>query len=238
MARVVIVDDQEIFLDKICKNTISFFKNKGLPVNITCYDNSQLLSYDIVENHGFDIYILDVEMPKINGIELAKEIKKRNDKAIIVFITSHIEFSLDAFDVNAYQYILKSQIDKKLDTVLECITKKLDEDSNYYLIETNSRYEKVYHKDIYYIYKDGKNAVFVREKDETYVRETMRSVFKELNAPEFIYINRGIIVNIIHIMKINSIELYMRNNQKVLISRSNLKNIKEKVHTYWKDSII
>lgn len=238
MAKIVIVDDQEIFLEKIGLTATQYFKEKGIPLDIVCYDKPQLLVYDIVEKRGYDIYILDIEMPEFNGIELAKQIKKSNMEALVVFVTSHLEFSLEAFDVNAYQYILKHQIESKLPVVLEQAYHVISKVEKYYLISTNSRYEKVYLKDILCIYKERKNVVFIKANNEdTYVRETIQNVFSELNSSEFIYIDRGVIVNIVHVMKIYKNELHLRNNQKLLVSKSNIGNVKEKVHQYWKENI-
>lgn len=185
-----------------------------------------------------DIYILDIEMEEINGLQVAAEIRKRSSEAYILFVTSHTQYAIDAFDVHAFKYILKSQIADKLEIALEEIEEKLSiEKRLYYIVNTKERHEKIYYKDIYYIYKERKNSVVVKKEDRICTRHSIRQIYDELNAEQFIYIDRGCVVNIIHVMKIYGNEIYMRNGERLPISRRNINEVKRRVHAYWRDRI-
>lgn len=237
MGRIAVADDQKEFVDMINEEVRKFYNKKGLICKIKSYDSSNTLLFDL-EEMNFDIYILDVEMPGLNGLQIAEKIRKYSTGAYIIFITSHTKYALDAFDVQAYKYILKKQINTKLADALEEIEEKLELDAKeYYIVNTKARYEKIYYKDILYIYKEGKNSVIVKNNESTFTRNSIQYVYKDLDHSQFIFIDRGCIVNIVHVMKIYSNEVYIRNGEKLLVSRAHVNEVKEHVHKYWRDKI-
>lgn len=239
MIKIAAVEDEKIILNSIISLTKQFFYKKEIHCKIDGYHNSELLLYEISENHNYDIYLLDIEMPGLNGIDLAKILRNQSSNIYIVFITSHMNFLIDGYDVHAFQFIPKEEIRYKLPRTLEKIYQELDFNTEkYYIIHNTCRYEKIYLNDIYCIYKEKKNAVFITKNGVTEYRETLKNIFDELDAEEFMFIDRGYIVNIIHIMKIKGNVLYLRNNNTIFVSRNHLETIKERVFQYWKDHII
>ena len=101
------------------------------------------------------------------------------------------------------------------------------------MIQTANRMEKIPHKDIFYICRDGKNADIVSAGGTSKVRKSLQQVFEEINTPEFIYIDRGYIVNIIQIMKIKDGMAVLKNGEHLPISRSHLQDVKQKINQFW-----
>ncbi|MDE7259643.1 MAG: LytTR family transcriptional regulator DNA-binding domain-containing protein, partial [Lachnospiraceae bacterium] len=87
--------------------------------------------------------------------------------------------------------------------------------------------------EILYIERDGKNAGFITEKGVSKVRKSLGQVYEELDAEEFIYIDRGCIVNMIHIMQIRDGIALLKNGISLPISRSHLPGVKEQINQYW-----
>ena len=65
------------------------------------------------------------------------------------------------------------------------------------------------------------------------VRKSLQQVFEELNAPEFIFIDRGYIVNIVQVMKINDSIAVLKNGEQLPISRSHLQEVKRQINQFW-----
>lgn len=107
------------------------------------------------ENNLIDIAFLDIEMPHLNGIELAKELKKNNKDIRIIFVTSHDSYALEAFDVDAVGYLLKPYTRERL----EQIYKKV-------ILIKNAPLKKVFIKTFgsFDIYIDGEIINFSRQK--------------------------------------------------------------------------
>ena len=107
------------------------------------------------------------------------------------------------------------------------------EDGKAYTIQTNSRLEKIPYKEIFYIEREGKNASISAAAGVSKVRKSLQQVYAELNAEEFIYIDRGCIVNMIHIMQIKDGMAVLKNGVSLPISRTHLQKVKAQINNYW-----
>lgn len=152
----------------------------------------------------------------------------------IIFITSHIEYAIDAFELSIFRYVPKDDIDQRLPAAIQDAIKLIElEDGKAYTIQTNSRLEKIPYREIYYIERDGKNAAITTAGGISRVRKSLQQVYAELGADEFIFIDRGCIVNIIHIMQIKDGMVILKSGEALPVSRSHLANVKEQIHSYW-----
>lgn len=84
---------------------------------------------DITQNNAFDIYIIDMIMPEINGIEVARALHERKDKGKILFLTSSKDYVFDAFNVKASDYLLKPISPEKLFDKINQLIGEIDEES-------------------------------------------------------------------------------------------------------------
>ena len=107
------------------------------------------------------------------------------------------------------------------------------EEGKIYTIQTKSRLEKIPCKEIYYIERDGKNASITAAGGVSKVRKSLQQVYGELDAEEFIYIDRGCIVNMIHIMQVKEGMAVLKNGVSLPISRTHLQEVKAQINNYW-----
>lgn len=232
--KVAIVDDNDI-LRKNAEDVV----RKTIPegqLELKTYTKGEGLLFDMEENA--DIYILDVEMPGINGIELAKEIRKKDKSGEIIFLTAYAKYAVYGYESHAYSYILKDEMDSKLSAVLGQIYDEMCENrQKHYIIETSSRFEKIPMKEILYISKEEKNCIFMTREGEYRERTSLGEVYQKLSQEEFIYIDKGQIVNIPNIERIVQETIYMGEDIKLTISRANTKKVKNAVKKYWSGKI-
>ena len=167
-------------------------------------------------------------------MELAQKIKPFLPDVRIIFITSHIEYAIDAFELSVFRYVPKNELDQRLPgAVTDALRLILLEDGKVYTICTNSRLEKIPYKDIFYIERDGKYASITSAAGVSRVRKSLQQVYEELGAEEFLYIDRGCIVNMIHLMQVKDGQAVLKNGVALPISRSHLQGVKEQVNMYW-----
>ena len=235
MLHIAICDDENSIVSANRKVAEETLKKCGSIGKITTYTSSENLLYDIIEDKFFfDLILLDIEMPVSTGMEVAEKIKPFLPNVKVIFITSHIEYAIDAFELSIFRYVPKDAIEKRLANAIEDAVKLLQlEEGKVYTIQTNSRLEKIPYKEIYYIERDGKNASIRAESGVSKVRKSMQQVYEELASEEFIYIDRGCIVNMIHIMQIKDGMAVLKNGTTLSISRSHLQEVKEQINTYW-----
>ncbi|MDY6366949.1 MAG: response regulator [Clostridia bacterium] len=108
--KVLLVDDEELQLIRIKNAAV-----KALPDDseFFCYTNP-VQAYEENVGNKFDIAFLDIEMPKINGIELAKKLKKLNPLVNVIFVTAYDTYALDAYRIHASGYITKPVNENKI----------------------------------------------------------------------------------------------------------------------------
>ncbi len=233
--KVAILDDEKIYLDLIRQEVGRVFPN------IECirqYADSEGLLYDLAEGIRYDIYFLDVELPGVDGMMAAREIRKQDTDANIIFITAFAKYAAESYDVRAYQYILKSQISEKLPKVLRHIAEELQVSAvEYYVAETSTRYDRIALRDILYIYKEKKYAIFATQQGDFRQRLTVSKIWEQLEHKHFVWVDRGVIVNIKKVQRVMKNELVLENGIVIKISRSNLQRVRAEIADFWREQL-
>lgn len=235
MLHIAICDDDRAAVENHKNMTEHCLKDCGSIGKIETYTTSDNLLCDIVEDRlFFDLILLDIEMPGSSGMEIAKKIKPCLPDVKIIFITSHIEYAIDAFELSVFRYVPKNELDRRLPAAIRDAVKLIGlEAGKTYTIRTNSRLEKIPYREIYYIERDGKNASITAAGGISKVRKSLQQVYAELDAEEFIFTDRGCIVNMIHILQIKDGMAVLKNGETLPISRSHLQDVKEQINHYW-----
>lgn len=239
MLRIAVCDDEISMAEGNKAILETTLKELGVAAEITTYTDSTNLLYDISEdNFHYDLLLSDIEMPEISGMELAEKIKPFLPEIRIIFITSHIEYAIDAFELSIFRYVPKADIEKRLSAAIKDAVSLINlEADKSYTIQAKGRFEKIPLKDILFIERDGKNAAINTSDGVSKVRKSLQAVFDELASEEFIFIDRGYIVNLIHIMQIKNSTAVLKDGTVLPISRSHLQTVKEQINSYWGNMI-
>ena len=108
MFRIAICDDQDDSLRLIDRAVTRYCSERSdLQADISRFDNPLEFLNALHSSGGWDIVILDVCMPEVNGTEIAREIRNRHDRTEIIFISYSTEYAVEAFALNAVHYVLK-----------------------------------------------------------------------------------------------------------------------------------
>lgn len=239
MIYIAICDDNDKSV-KILKNKVELFlRENNILADISVYTQSNLLQYDIQENKCFDLVLSDIEMPGIDGMSLAAYIKKYLPEALVIFITSYMKYAIDAFELSIFRYIPKNSLDSRLPHALEDAINMINiQADKYYTIQMPTRMEKIpYHK-ILHIQREGKNSVIVTtDNTVTKVRKSLAQVYKELMSEDFIFVDRGDIVNLAHIMGVKDGIVGLKNGIRLPASHAKLEQIKAKLSDFWGEQL-
>lgn len=150
-----------------------------------------------------DLILLDVEMPKLNGIEFAKTIP---DETMVIFTTAYSEYALDGFEVDALDYLMKPidpvRFNKAIDKAVaykslmeEAARGRQPEDQDHIVVKADRKYIRIRLDDI--IYVEGlKDYLMIRLADRKIVtRMTIKSMEELLPGQQFIRVSKSYIVN-------------------------------------------
>ena len=159
MLQIGVCDDDSRMASMYAQAAEESLRQCGAVGRVLSYTDSRNLLWDITEDgFFFDLLLLDIEMPGVTGMELAEKIRDVLPDIRIIFITSHMEYAIDAFELSIFRYVPKNQLEQRLPGALRDAVRLLElEDGRAYTIQTNSRLEKIPYKEILFIERDGKN---------------------------------------------------------------------------------
>lgn len=175
----------------------------------------------------------------MNGMELAATIRTYLSGALIIFITAYTKYALDAFELSAFRYIDKEMLPEKLPTAIRDAFRILHMQTDQYYPLSNTRmYRKLLLKDILYISREGKNSIFhLTNQTEIKERKSLNPVMEELNSSDFVFADRGIIVNLIHIVSIQDTMIELDNGEFLPASLARIKELKLLLQKLWRNSL-
>lgn len=206
------------------------------PIRIQAfYSGTELLEY-IENNGGFDLYILDVVMPKLSGIELAEAIRGRGERAEIVFLTFSREYAVDAFGVKASGYMIKPVEESDFDNELLCAIKKLiPEKNDAFTVKTKDGMRKIQLQKLVMIESFNHTRVITMSDDsELETSATLSELFERLSGYENFYMpHRAYIVNLDYSTGITRYDLIMLGDRRIPIPRKQYSVIQELFSNYF-----
>lgn len=224
--KIAICDDNLIQTDIIEKYIVDICKNKKLSVRIFKFDLGKKLLDNIVEKN-FEIVFLDINMPEMNGLKIAKKLKEINKDIIIVFLTGYKNYAVDAFEIRAFNYILKPVTREKFDKAfIESIDQiniksSINNDRKYITVKSLDGYAKIYIDQIIYMEREKRQVKIVCEKNKTLCIYSTIKKLEEKNEDNknIIKCNEGCLVNIDKVKFCKKTELELNNGYKLIVSR-------------------
>ncbi len=218
-------------------------KHPGLDIITRCFENADELLYLVrEENYMPDLIFMDIYMPDKEsnsyplGMEAAKELRNMNYKGKIVFLTTSKEYALEAFDVDAMQYMVKPVAEDKLFSVLNSLLKEIEEEQKkYILLRIEGRLVRVSLNDIVYCEAQGKTQwLYLINGSRYLLHMTMTEIYELLSCyQEFIRIGVAFIVNLGYIGSLNAKEIYMDNGMKIYLPRGTYKGLREQYFNFY-----
>lgn len=220
MIRIAICDDSSAFLHQT-KFMIDHWDN--CPQNITTElfedGDALILAHS---KRPFDIILLDVVMPLLNGIDAAKELREKDKTVKIVFLTSSAEFAVDSYTVKASNYLLKPIEPVKLFACLDELMAEIQSVSRCITVKGIDAAHRIALWDIEYVEAQGKHIIFSMTGNR--MVESLEPLYAYENIlvldDGFFKCHRSYIVNIHHIDSYSHSEIVMRSGCRVPISRN------------------
>lgn len=233
MLKIAALDSERKWIEIEKKITENYFHGKDL--EFCSYHNEEHFLLDLEKGKIFDIYLLDIAPTQINGLKIAKSIKKVANSSIIIYVTNFIEYAAEAFEVGAYRYILKIMLEEKL---IEAYDSLIEETNSirdiYYVVKTNTCMEKINLKDIYYMKKNGKYVMIFTKNGISKVRCSLRTVYNNLNSNQFVWVDKGCVINLQYAVKLKNRKVKMKNGEELDISQPQLMSVKQRIIERWK----
>lgn len=231
MIRIAICEDSKEQQDYLEKLVLSQKINGSIEIHK--FDSGESLIAESDKGLDFSILLLDMKMKELDGIQTAKALRKRNGKSIIIIVTSILEYAVEGYSVDAFDFILKPVDHEKFGEVFRKAIKKIQTDRNKtYVIETRDKLSIIKLDQILYFESD-KKKITVHGKESIFSsNESISSVEAKLSDHGFLRISRYYLVNMQHIEAFNVNEVLLSNEQSLVYSKKNVDELKRKYMEY------
>lgn len=228
--RIAICEDESFQMKQIMTQVERYGKAKNISLNIKAFDCAELFLNHFKE--AYDLVFLDIHLPGIDGIQLAKKIREQSHRTKIVFLTAHENFWPEGYKVLASRFLIKPITDESLYLEIEEVMDQLIEQTPFVLASQDKRVAKVAVEDIFYLEIAGRK-VNRYTKDEVYVSSKSLAQFKkELEHHHFAQTHSSYLVNLKHVKLVGKDSVTLTNGQEVYISLRKYKQFKEKFMEY------
>ena len=226
--RIAVCDDEELYRIETRSVLDKLLVNSDYDINTFSDGENLFISFT---DSPYDLVFLDIEMPGIDGISLARRLRAVSENVYIVFLTSHIEYALEGYEVNALRYLTKPVDTAKLREVLKFIQDRkgktqqilIKEDGEEIIIDIN---------DILYMESMDKNVRIVTSGKEYITRYNIGDYEEQLRDKGFYRIHRGYLIPLSKVKKIVRNDVVLDGDISLPVSRSNLKALKDALYAY------
>ena len=171
-----------------------------------------------LESSFFDIIFLDVDMPELNGIDTGKLIRQKRENVIIIFLTSHPEFALHAFECEAFHYLLKPCDKEKLGEVMTRAASRIGLLHRYHVVKTKNGSVRLSVSDIYYIECLDRHVIYHMKDEDIITRAKLSEVCDALQDLGFCRVHQGFAVNMDKIKNIEKDSVILTDGRNVMMS--------------------
>lgn len=236
MLRLCICDDKEANVLDL-RRLVQMFSEEHpeVPIQIEVFQSAyDLLDY-INETGGFDLYLLDIIMPDLSGIELAKRIRRRGETAEILFLTVSREYAVEAFGVKASNYLVrpiqKSDFDRE---ILSCIQRLAPKENPALMLKTKDGFRKICIRELVMVESfNHSRACTLADGTTIETTATLSSLFAQLRSyPCFFMPHRAYVVHLDYVNGITASELLLSNGKKIPVSRKVYTELKSVLMDY------
>lgn len=237
--RIAICDDDAMCREEVAQLVREYIDEGVRFLDLAIYEKGSDLLEDVQRTGGFDIYILDVLMPRLNGIDLSKQLRELDADCKIFFLTSSPDYAISAIKVRALEYFLKpvrkEELFPALDEAFSILSEKREKGM---MVKTNQSsirlsfdsivYAELITKDIHYHLTNGKviESVAIRTG-------FAEAVQKMLRDNRFFMCSTSMVVNLYHVHAVSTDTLTFKNGKTVYLSRRASRELRSTWADFW-----
>ena len=236
MIKIAICDDECKFLDSAEEMLKQYLSDNGISAQADLFRIPLELIDAIEKGMRYDIYLLDIYMPGISGMSIATELRSRDIKSPIIFLTSSTDHALEAFGVNATHYLLKPYTKDSfyvgMDKAMQSITSHKDDSI---VLKVDNEYRSIQVSQIVYCEAEDKYQRFYLDKDEKLlIRISGTELYKQLSQFDSFYrCGRAHIINLDYISRVTADGVIFKNGKALKLPRTVLVALRKAFFDYF-----
>ena len=213
--KILICDDEQTYLNTLKIHIDEYMKNHHVPCTITAVVDPIRIAQD---DTAFDLAFLDIQMPGVDGITLAKELRQRNPKLALFFVTNYDCYQDDAMDLQAFRFFEKPFNANRLYAGLDKAMEYIDGAYVDLFLSENSAIQRVIADDILYVTRDGRRASVITSEKTYSTADKFDDLCEKLPQLFFYPVHKSFFVNLHHVDRYTYAELLLTDGTQVPIA--------------------
>lgn len=240
MYQIAICDDEPVELS-FMENMLHMYGRRRVDCDFTVvrFESADRLLRMVNEGKYLpDILFMDIYMQKQNGIEVSKKLRRMGNRSRIVFVTASADYALEAFGVDAVQYMVKPVLEKDLSRLMDKLLEDLDRETKKFLtLHTEEGECRVAVQAIVYCEAQRKfQYLYLTDGERLLLHMTMAGLEELLGVfSEFVRVGSSYIVNLEHIESLNRQEIWMEDGRRIYLPRGSYQPLIERYFAYYND---
>lgn len=231
MYRLAICDDNQADVIYLSSFLEKWAEKAEKALKIESFPSAEAFLFQYEEEKSFDILLLDIEMGDMNGIELARKIRRENHLVQIIFITGYMEYVAEGYDVEALHYLLKPVTEEKLYGVLDRAAERLKSKEKELCLTLPGSVTRIALCEIRYL-EVRRNYVTIHGAEDYTVKKTLNELEEELDG-SFCRTGRSYIVNLHFVKKITRTQVILKDGREIPLSRNCYEKMNRAVIQYF-----
>lgn len=215
--KIAICDDSDADRQYVLNMVQRWAAEAGCSVHTDTFASAESFLFHYAEESDYDILLLDVEMGDMDGVSMAKLLRRDNDTVQIVFITGYSDYISESYEVDALHYLMKPVKEEKLFLVLDRAAEKLAKNEKVLTFETGGEMVRIPVYQIRYADVLG-NYVTLHALSDVTVKMTLGSL-EELLDERFYRVGRSAIVNLTQIGRVTRKEIKLSDGTAIPLPR-------------------
>jgi len=188
--KILIVDDESLARERL----VRLLNELNIDLNQLTEAENGIQALELLKNHFFDLILLDIRMPEIDGMQVAKTLYKKHQSPAIIFISAYGEYAVDAFGVEAIDYLLKPVRKQRLEQALKKVQMELEKQPEQFIsIHERGNIQQLNLARICYFKADQKYVTVHTKEKEYLIEEALKSLETRF-TDSFIRIHRNALV--------------------------------------------
>lgn len=236
MIHIAICDDEKEFVKRLQQLLDRYSLESGEAIRTVFFKDGM----ELIENYPMDINLifLDIRMERMDGLEAANHIRKRDLKVGIVFVTSLEQYALQGYHYNAINYIIKPITYARLKSVMDkWISQFKQSDQDFILVANDKGKYKVFLSTLRYVETYSRNVLLHTEAGDIVCYRKMKELEEELSGKGFVRCHSGFIVNLFFVKGFEKLNLELISGEHIPISQPKRKYVTERLARYWGDML-
>ena len=227
--RIAICDDETHILDLLYEKTRAVLAQDNKTADISLFSDPQkLLACYKKDDAPFDLLFLDIRMKGLDGLQLAEKIREKDKNAILVFITASAEYVFRGYEVKAFRYLMKNELDYGFSKVLrDCMAEWENSESDRFTFQFGAETISLDLQDIYY-FESKKRIVTIYQSQGSYrTYAKLDDIENTLIDKDFIRCHQSFLVNAKKIAKLSAQEIHLKNGVVIPVSKKYKQSVGE-----------